>query len=79
MSGIWQTVAYVFRSLSIQAPTVQGLHNPPFILILVAPLWTNAFCFLLLGRLVTAYSPGQKLGRIRGKWFAWIFVCMDIM
>jgi len=79
MSGTWQTVAYIFRSLSILSPTSQGFYDPQFILILVAPLWTNAFVFMVLGRLVHNCLPDQKLVGIKGRWFGYIFVTMDIM
>lgn len=79
MSAIWQTAAFVLRSLSIQDVTVQGYYNAQFILILISPLWTNAFCFLILGRLVTNFTPQGKLGKMRGKWYGWIFVGMDVV
>ena len=46
MSALWQTVAYAFRIMSIKTPANLGNYAAWFVLILVAPLWTNAFVYV---------------------------------
>lgn len=46
MSALWQFLAYVFRVLSIQHPASFGAYAGWFVLLLVAPVWTNAFVYV---------------------------------
>jgi hypothetical protein len=50
MSAFWQFVAYVFRIISINAPANLGNYAAWFVLILVAPLWTNAFVYVSISQ-----------------------------
>ena len=52
MSALWQTIAYAFRIVSISTPASLGNYAAWFVLILVAPLWTNAFVYVSLCRLL---------------------------
>lgn len=79
MSALWQTLTYIFRTLSIQNPASYGNYAAWFVLILVAPLWTNAFAYTLFGRMVWAYTATHKLWRIKAWQFGFIFVLLDIV
>lgn len=46
MSALWQTIAYIFRIVSIKTPASLGDYAAWFVLILVSPLWTNAFVYV---------------------------------
>ncbi len=46
MSALWQTLVYAFRIVSIKNPASLGPYAAWFTLILVAPLWTNAFVYV---------------------------------
>lgn len=78
MGGIWETAAFVIRCISIQYPTSQGAFDPQFILILLAPLWFNAFDFMLLGRMVYFFLEDRRLFGIRAERLALCFVLLDI-
>jgi hypothetical protein len=78
MGGIWETAAFVIRCISIENPTSQGAYDPQFILILLAPLWINAFDYMLLGRMVYYYLEDRKLFGIRAERMAVCFVLLDI-
>lgn len=54
MSALWQTIAYAFRIVRINAPTSLGNYAAWFVLILVAPLWTNAFVYVSFRGVVKA-------------------------
>ena len=79
MSGMWQTVAYICRTLSIQHPDNFGLYAIWFIFILVAPLWTNAFVYMVVGRVVWTFKKGASIFHIKPWNFGLFFVILDIM
>jgi hypothetical protein len=56
MSALWQFVAYIFRIISINTPTDLGNYAAWFVLILVAPLWTNAFVYVSISQSNAAAS-----------------------
>lgn len=79
MSGVWQTFTYIFRTVSIQNPDSFNFYAAWFVLILVAPLWTNAFVYILFGRMVRTYTDQGQLWRIKPSHFGLIFVVLDIV
>ena len=52
MGGLWETGAFVTRALAIVNSTSEGLFDTQYALVLISPLWINAFAYVLLGRLV---------------------------
>lgn len=79
MSALWQTLTYVFRILSIHSPASFAYYAAWFILILVAPLWTNAFVYMVMGRMVWNFTPTAKILRLSAWRFGLLFVVLDIM
>jgi len=79
MGAIWETGSFVIRNISIQNPTSEGAYDPSFLLFLLAPLWINAFDYMLLGRMVYHFLPDQKLWKIKAQRMALIFVLLDIV
>ncbi|KAH8173722.1 RTA1 like protein [Sarocladium implicatum] len=79
MSGVWQILTYAFRTLSIQNPSSFGDYAAWFVLILVAPLWTNAFAYVVFGRMVRILMPSNTFMRVKGWHFATIFLAFDIV
>jgi hypothetical protein len=49
------------------------------ILVLLAPMWINAFDYMLLGRMVYFFVPEKKIWKIKGIKIAKIFVWLDIL
>jgi hypothetical protein len=78
MGGLWETGAFVTRALAIVNPTSEGLFDTQYALVLVSPLWINAFIYVLLGRLVYFYLPSRKLLGLRTWAIGTIFVFCDI-
>jgi hypothetical protein len=78
MSCLWQLGAYIARCFSIYDPRNNTKYNASFALTLLAPLWTNAFVFMCLGRMVYFYMPDGRLFKIKGQWLGVIFVCLDV-
>ena len=78
MGGLWETAAFVIRSLAVNHQSSQDLYNPQFILILVAPLWINAFDYMLLGRIIYYYLPGRKILGVNPRRLTLLFVLLDV-
>lgn len=79
MGALWETASFLIRNVSIYNPKSQGPANTWFLLFLLAPLWINAFDYMLLGRMVFQYLPNQKLGGIKAQRMALCFVILDIV
>ncbi|KAH6987018.1 RTA1 like protein-domain-containing protein [Ilyonectria destructans] len=79
MSGLLQASAYLFRILSIGNPTSLGLYATWFVLILIAPIWTNAFVYMILGRMVWNYTKAGKLLGLSAWRLGQFFVVLDII
>lgn len=79
MGAIWETASFVIRCISIQKPTSEGAYDPHFILFLLAPLWINAFDYMLLGRMVHFYLGDRRLFRIRAERMTLCFVVLDVV
>jgi energy-converting hydrogenase Eha subunit E len=78
MSTLWQLLTYIFRTVSIEAPASFGDYAAWFVLILIAPLWTNAFAYMVFGRLVHNYVPDRRLWGLPAARFGLFFVLLDI-
>ncbi|KAL6787279.1 RTA1 like domain-containing protein [Trichoderma sp. SZMC 28012] len=79
MSGIWQVLTYIFRTISIQQPDSFNYYAAWFVLILVAPLWTNAFVYMVFGRMVWNYTDDRRVWRVKAQHFGFLFVLLDIV
>ncbi|KAJ6017113.1 hypothetical protein N7451_000492 [Penicillium sp. IBT 35674x] len=79
MSGTIQTLTYIFRVLSILNPASYANYAAWFVLILIAPLWTNAFVYMVMGRMVWNFTDDARILRMRPWQFGFIFVTLDII
>jgi hypothetical protein len=79
MGGLWQTAAFIFRSMSIHDQTKEIFYTVWFILILCAPLWINAYVYMVMGRMVYNFLPKGKTFGVPAHRFGLIFVCLDIV
>ncbi|OBT71623.1 hypothetical protein VF21_08955 [Pseudogymnoascus sp. 05NY08] len=78
-SALIQTVNYVCRIISIENPNILGPYAAWFILMLIAPLFTNAFVYMVMGRMIWNYIPSAKLYRITAWRFSAFFVIFDVI
>jgi len=78
VSGLAQTICYIFRVISIKNPTNFGSYAAWFILILIAPLFTNAFVYMVMGRMVWNYISTAKIFKITAWRFGTFFVVLDV-
>jgi RTA1 like protein len=79
MGSFWECGGYVFRSLGVTAQKNEGWATTQSLLILLAPLWINAYVYMLLGRMVHFFLNKRKVYGIKAKHFTWIFVSLDVV
>ena len=48
------------------------------LLVLLAPLWINAFVYMIFGRMVYYFTPNKKIKGIKAESMAKIFIWLDI-
>jgi hypothetical protein len=77
MAGIWETAGLTFRVLSVLHPTSQTFGFPSQLLILLAPIWINAFDYVVMSRVIYVFADQRVLG-IGARRLALIFVLLDI-
>jgi hypothetical protein len=78
MGGLWEFISIVTRVASIESPFNASLSQVTFVFLVLAPLWINAFDYMVLGRMVYYYLPDKKLAGVKAQRISLYFVTMDI-
>jgi hypothetical protein len=78
MGGAWETSGYIFRTLSVEHQLNTAFATAQQLLILLAPLWINAFVYMVLGRMVHFFLTDDKVWGLKAKRITLIFVLCDI-
>lgn len=80
MAGLWETLGYIFRTLSVLHQTTTAYYVLQQFLIILSPLWINAFVYMLLARMIHFFFPPKcdVIFRLRARRIALIFVLFDI-
>ena len=78
MGGCWETAGYIFRTLGVEHQLNSTYATAQLLLILLAPLWINAFVYMVLGRMVHCFLPDDKVWGLKAKRVTLIFVLCDI-
>ncbi|EQB56579.1 RTA1 domain-containing protein [Colletotrichum gloeosporioides Cg-14] len=79
MASIWETLAFIFRSISTRYQQNNGIYLVFQIFVLLAPLWVNAFAYMTLGRMIHFFHPSRSLLRLPATFFAALFVALDVV
>ncbi|KAI9826787.1 MAG: hypothetical protein M1819_007258 [Sarea resinae] len=79
MGAAWETVSFIMRALLTRHQNNQTYNTVSQLLLLLAPLWINAFDYMILGRLVYFFLPDRKLFGIHATKFSKYFVWLDIV
>ncbi|EPS43993.1 hypothetical protein H072_2017 [Dactylellina haptotyla CBS 200.50] len=82
LAGIMQTFGYLARLFSARDVQNRGLYIAQFVLVVLAPLFTAAGDYIILGRLLERVLPGGRRAKTLGlpaRWITWIFVTSDII
>jgi hypothetical protein len=78
MAGAWETAGFAVRSYSAKQFYGLGHFIPQQLLIILAPIWINAFVYMVLGRMIHLLVPEQKIFGISARRLTLIFVLLDI-
>ncbi|KAJ6589220.1 RTA1 like protein-domain-containing protein [Mycena capillaripes] len=78
MAGMWETGGLVLRVFSVLNTTSLAFGIPSQLLILLAPLWINAFLYVLMSRFVYFFVPDKHVGGISARRLSLCFVLLDI-
>ncbi|KAK5130785.1 hypothetical protein LTR08_001675 [Meristemomyces frigidus] len=79
VSGVLQTAAYCLRAFSITHVTNDSVYSIWFILMMIAPVWTNAFAFMVMGRMVYNFTGTASVYKVKAWHFGLIFVLLDVL
>ncbi|OAA66353.1 RTA-like protein [Akanthomyces lecanii RCEF 1005] len=79
VSGALQVATYVFRDLSIREPDSEIYYVLWFVLILVASVWTNAYVYMVFGRMVWRYQPNRTVLKLKAWHYGTSFVLLDML
>lgn len=76
-------LAWELASFALRTTGALDQQNRPHavatsVLGILAPVWVNAFHYVLLGRMVTVFVPDAKVFRIQGSRIALAFVCLSV-
>ena len=78
MGAAWETAGYGFRIMSVRQEENSTYSDAQSLLILLAPLWINAFIYMILGRMVHFYLDRDRIFGIRARRITLMFVLFDI-
>ncbi|KAI0888498.1 RTA1 like protein-domain-containing protein [Annulohypoxylon maeteangense] len=79
MASFWETMAYLFRTVSTRYQSNTAIYLVFQIFILLSPLWVNAFDYMVLGRMIYFFAPSRKVFGIPAPTLAAAFVTFDFV
>ncbi|KAF2430366.1 hypothetical protein EJ08DRAFT_670506 [Tothia fuscella] len=78
VASLWDTASFALRALGAHDQQNDGYAIASEVLLLTAPLWINAFAYMVVGRMVYCFLPERKVYGIKAVWLAKSFVWLDI-
>lgn len=83
MASTWETLGFTFRILGARDPRSSGWATGSQLLILLSPLWVNAFVYMVVGRIVYFWLPEKRIWGIRAtsltRWFVWFDIIVFLI
>jgi RTA1 like protein len=79
MASAWEAVGFLLRTISTANQIETTTATPAGLLVLLAPLWVNAFDYVVFGRMIWYYLPDKKIAGIRAQKMATCFVWLDVV
>ncbi|EEH44388.2 uncharacterized protein PADG_00677 [Paracoccidioides brasiliensis Pb18] len=78
MAALWETAGFTFRIIS--AHKIIGLWHfiPQQLFVVLAPVWLNAFVFMVMGRMIYFFIPEKKIYSVSAKRITVVFVALDV-
>lgn len=79
MGATWELAGFAIRTASTKNQQSVPLAFVSQLLVLLAPMWVNAFIYMVMGRMIYFFVPEKQLWRIKGMQIAKIFVWLDVI
>lgn len=79
MGAIWECGGYITRTLSVLHQKNVAIYTAQQLLILLAPLWINAYIYMLLGRMIHFFLADDRVFGLRARRITKFFVWFDII
>ena len=79
MAAIWEFGSYASRVAGSRMQQNVTIATISQILVLLAPIWVNAFDYMVFARMVHYYAPSRKVWKISPSILAFMFVSLDIV
>ncbi|KAJ5206976.1 RTA-like protein [Penicillium cf. griseofulvum] len=79
MGTLWELVGYTTRAFSTRNQQNEPVTTSSQMFILLAPLWVNAFDYMVLARMIHFFVPDHRIGIFKPSLLAKIFVLLDIV
>lgn len=79
MGATWETGGFAFRVVGSKNQQTSIFSFMAQFLVLLAPMWVNAFVYMVLGRMIYFFVPQKEVWGIKSIKIAKIFVWLDIL
>ncbi|KAL9487834.1 hypothetical protein ACSS6W_000111 [Trichoderma asperelloides] len=79
MGALWECFCFILRTLGAKNQQNSTYVTVSTLLFLLAPLWINAFAYMVVSRLIYFLHPKQAALAIPARWLAKGFVAADII
>lgn len=79
MGTTWEFVSFSLRAAGSRNQQSTALAMSAQILLLLAPMWINAFIYMVLGRMIYFFVPEKQIWGIKGIKLTKIFVWLDVI
>ncbi|KAH7354524.1 RTA1 domain-containing protein [Plectosphaerella cucumerina] len=79
MASSWETAGFTMRLLGSRDPRTQAYSISSNLLVLLSPLWVNAFAYMVVGRMVYYWLPSKSIWRLKARTMTSLFVWLDVV
>ncbi|KAJ5727032.1 hypothetical protein N7493_006059 [Penicillium malachiteum] len=78
LGTLWECLGLVMRTVSTINQTESTTASAGQLLVLLAPLWINAYVYMIFGRMVYYYLPEKEVMGIKAEKLSMIFIWLDV-
>ncbi|KAM0545346.1 hypothetical protein ACHAPJ_011418 [Fusarium lateritium] len=79
MGASWECICFILRALGARNQQESIYVTVSTLLFLLAPIWINAFIYMIVARLVYFLHPQRRIVGISAQWLAKCFVTADVI
>ncbi|KAK3935800.1 RTA1 domain-containing protein [Diplogelasinospora grovesii] len=79
MGAVWECIAFIMRTLGAHDQQQMQYVIWGTLLVLLAPLWINAFAYMTVARLIHFVMPDERVWGIKSQALTKVFVGLDIL